>query len=260
MRRIGHGPEQAVALHCTLAHGGAWAPMVASLADELTLLAPDLPGHGSAPDWQGGDFLAASLAVLDATPDGPRHVIGHSFGAVVALEHALRAPERVRSLTLIEPVLFAAARSPDARDAIDTEKQELTRHFDADDREGAARFFTGVWGTGLDWECLPRPARNRIAAQIHVVPDQTPALHEDCAGILAAGRLEALDLPVLLIEGRDSPPVVADIVGTLAERIAGARRVRIAEAGHMVPLSHPAEVAEVFRASFLRENPAKLNA
>ncbi len=258
IRRIGHGSEQAVALHCTLAHGGAWAPMVASLADRLTVLAPDLPGHGTAPDWEGGDFLAASLEVLDGVPEGPRHVIGHSFGAVVALEHALRAPERVRSLTLIEPVLFAAARSGAAKAAFEIEWQELSRRFAAGDREGAARFFTGSWGTGLAWESLPGPARARIASQIHIVPDQTAILQHDCAGILAPGRLEGLDLPVLLIEGRESPPVVADIVETLAARIAGARRVRIAEAGHMVPFSHPAEVAEAIRSSFLAESVATL--
>ncbi|NDR59666.1 alpha/beta fold hydrolase [Aliiruegeria sabulilitoris] len=246
MRSLGHGPESVVALHCTLAHGGAWAPMAANLANQVTVLAPDLPGHGDGPDWQsGGDFMAAALTTLAELPREPRHVLGHSFGAVVALEHALRAPERVLSLTLVEPVLFAAVASARGRMAVANEWRELERLFFAQDREAAAKLFTDTWGAGLPWEGLPRSARARLVGQIHILPDQTVTLHEDGAGILSPGRLEALTVPVTFVSGSNSPEVVGDIVETLAGRIPHARRVEIDGAGHMLPLTHPAEMADV---------------
>ena len=75
--------------------------------------------------------------------------------------------------------------------------------------------------------------------------DQTATLHHDGAGILLPGRLEALTLPVTIVTGSDSPEVVGDIAETLARRLPHARRVEISGAGHMLPLTHPAELAEV---------------
>ncbi|SDK46972.1 alpha/beta fold hydrolase [Aliiruegeria lutimaris] len=246
MRSLGHGPEPVVALHCTLAHGGVWAPMTANLSNQVTVLAPDLPGHGDRPDWEsGGDFMAASLETLAELPQEPCHVLGHSFGAVVALEYALRTPERVLSLTLVEPVLFAAAASAQGRMEAANEWRELERLSHAQDREAAAKYFTDTWGAGLPWECLPRPARARIVEQIHIVTDQTATLHHDGAGILSPGRLEALTVPVTIVSGSDSPDVVRDIAGALASRMPRARRVEIDGAGHMLPLNHPAEMADV---------------
>jgi pimeloyl-ACP methyl ester carboxylesterase len=71
----------------------------------------DLPGHGQSADWDGhGDYGRRTAEVAATFYTEPLHLIGHSFGAVTALRLALAAPEGVRSLTLIEPVLFAAAR------------------------------------------------------------------------------------------------------------------------------------------------------
>jgi lipase len=50
--------------------------------------------------------------------------------------------------------------------------------------------------------------------------------------------------PVLLIEGGASPPVIGQILDTLEAGLADVRRVRIEGAGHMVPMSHAAEVGD----------------
>lgn len=49
--------------------------------------------------------------IARAALGAPVDVIGHSFGATVALRLALERPELVRSLVLVEPVLFAAAKA-----------------------------------------------------------------------------------------------------------------------------------------------------
>jgi pyruvate dehydrogenase E2 component (dihydrolipoamide acetyltransferase) len=80
-----------------------WQLALPALADSHTAIALDLPGHGgSTKDVGSGDLSAAVEQFLDAIEVGPAHLVGHSMGGLVAAQVALRSPERVRSLTLID--------------------------------------------------------------------------------------------------------------------------------------------------------------
>lgn len=73
------------------------------------LLVPDRPGHGLSPDpGRPDDAVADGALVADLLGDGA-HLVGHSFGACVALAAAAKRPEAVRSLTIIEPAMAAMA-------------------------------------------------------------------------------------------------------------------------------------------------------
>jgi lipase len=61
-------------------------------------------------------------------------------------------------------------------------------------------------------------------------------------------RLESLGVPVLLIEGGASPPVIGAIHAELARRLPMATRLSVAGAGHMVPITHPEPVAAAIAA------------
>src|SRR5258707_507207 len=67
----------------------------------------NLPGHGGSFKEHGGSSLGGLAdVVLEAVGQisaGPAHYVGHSLGAAVAVEIALRAPDQVRSLILITP-------------------------------------------------------------------------------------------------------------------------------------------------------------
>lgn len=72
-----------------------------------TVAALDLPGHGeAAKDVQSGsleELSSAVLAYMDAMEFKQAHLVGHSLGGAICLAVARRAPERVRSLTLLAP-------------------------------------------------------------------------------------------------------------------------------------------------------------
>ena len=102
------GARPVLALHCSLAHAGAWSGLVDHLSG-VTVTAPDQPGHGRAANWDGvSDLhgLTTRLSIEQAIRIGgndPIDIIGHSFGATIALRMALERPDLVRSLVLIEP-------------------------------------------------------------------------------------------------------------------------------------------------------------
>src|SRR5258708_6505867 len=103
----------------TLIHGGifhsgpAWAKTIGPLVqDGYRVIAVDRRGYGRSPEGDRDDvpvrLQAADVSTtLDLREVAASHVVGVSYGALVALELALRQPERVSSLTLIEPTIFA---------------------------------------------------------------------------------------------------------------------------------------------------------
>ena len=89
-RSFGDGPRQVLALHCTMAHSGAWRGLSAALSDVATLTATDMLCHGRSPDWdRAGDFQDRIARAAGAHLTAPMDVIGHSFGAATALRLAV---------------------------------------------------------------------------------------------------------------------------------------------------------------------------
>jgi lipase len=242
IRTFGGAPRM-VALHCALAHGGAWAGL------GLPVLAPDLPGHGGSPDWVGTDYQTDCTRAVLALMDGPMAVVGHSSGAVIALRVALERPELVRSLTLIEPVLFAAARAAGSPAFADHLQQfaPVAQAFADGDMMAAAAAFHGVWGVGT-FAALPTDARAAMAARMPLIAAMNGALTEDNGGLLTYMRLESLGIPVLLLEGDKSPPVIAAIQDELERRLPQVKRQVIAGAAHMLPITHAVPVAAAIKA------------
>lgn len=238
----GNTDRPAVALHCMLGSGSYWGPIARLLEGRIDLHGFDMPGHGRSDDWSPGpddpDLHTAVTRIAASFIHRPLDLIGHSFGATIALRIAVAAPDAIRSLTLIEPVLFAAAPHA-AQDALNARMAEA---LEAGDDHAAARAFLSVWGAE-DPDTLTPAAMAQMSRRIGLVVETAPALHGDSAHILRPDGLESVDAPVMLISGADSPPVIRDIADALAHRLPDVGRATVPRAGHMLPLTHPAEVA-----------------
>ena len=247
LRHFGHGPRPAIAVHCSLSHGGAWRGVADALGDRLTLTAFDMPGHGQSPKWNGIDDIH-DLCMVIALPLMPSAVdlIGHSFGATVALRLAIEHPEQVRSLSLYEPVLFAAARdtAPALLEDYVTAAGPYIESIASGDRAEGARLFNRIWGDARPWHDIPARTRAYMEERIHLIPAQDETLLGDRHDLLGPGRLERAAMPVLLMDGADSPPIIHAVTKTIAERLPDARVATVPGAGHMGPITHTKEVAD----------------
>lgn len=243
--RFGKGPLPVLALHCGLASGAAWAGIGHELSEAATLIAPDLPGHGQAPDWSGpgeyqADCVAAGLAALRGT--GAAHVVGHSFGACVALRLAVEHPDKVLSLTLYEPVFFAAAAGTPEHAQNDRDFAPFVAAMTAGEPEAAARAFTSVWGGRTSWADLPEAQRRYMTQRIHLIRETDKSLHGDPAGLLKPGGIDSIGAPVLLLRGKDSPAITRVINARLAAMMPNAECQELDNARHMAPITQPKRV------------------
>ncbi|MBY6057740.1 alpha/beta hydrolase [Leisingera daeponensis] len=255
-RSFGHGPRPVLAVHCSLAHSGAWRGVAEAMAEEITLTAFDMLSHGRSPDWDGqGNYQLLNVQAGLALLTGPLDLVGHSFGATVALRMAMARPDLVRSLTLIEPVLFAAARDEDpaAFAALEEASRPAEAAWAAGDRELATRLFNRMWGPGEPkWPDLPAPARAAMVRAMPVVMASRAVLHEDANGTLAPGALDVVTMPVQILTGAGSPPVIPAIARSLCRRLASAAHAEVPGAGHMLPVTRPAETAAQLRRFWTR--------
>ena len=255
-RQLGHGPRQVLALHCTLGHSGAWRGLAAQFEDAATFTGFDMLGHGRSPDWDGrGDPQDRITEIAETFLTDRMDVIGHSFGATVALRLAVAHPDRVRSLTLVEPVYFcfAAQDDPEALATHDTDALAFSEQLDRGDYEAGTRLFNEMWGgAGVSWADMPEPARAGMIRSIRFVHGCSSPLYDDPAGIMQPGRLDRASMPTLLLRGTESHPVTKAINDAIARRLPDSRDVVIEGAGHLLPITHPAEVAAPLRALFDR--------
>lgn len=238
----GDEARPALALHCMLASGSYWGAIAERLGGRVDLRGFDMPGHGRSEDWSPGPgdpaYHTAVTRIAASFIQRPVDLIGHSMGATVALRIAVAAPEAVRSLTLIEPVLFAAVSDPEQqiRDA------RMARQLAEGHEVEATRDFMALWGA-QGYDDLPERLQQQMRARIALAAGNGPYLSQDGAQILRPGGLEAIEAPVLLIAGDRSPPIVHAISDALAARLPDVGRASVPGAGHMLPITHPDEVA-----------------
>ncbi len=238
-----------IALHCSLSSGRQWDRLAQELGSRHQVIAPDISGYG---DNAGSSALPTTLAEeIDALSprigenNGPLHIVGHSYGGALAFKIVAdpRYASRVRSLTLIEPVLptILMENGSDRR---------LYEHFarlayaiyedlwNGSSMEAIEKFLRFWRGSGPE-ETLSSNAFVRLV-------EHAEKLAFDFASILAEQNVTsaaaAIRVPTLLISGGLSPYLTQRVVGRLASTIPGADTKYLPAAGHMLAISHASSI------------------
>ena len=209
-------------------------------------VAVDLPAHGRS----GGDALPSVEAladwlqgVLDALDVREADVVGHSMGALAALECTARHPERVRRLALLGP----SAPMPVSDDLLDAAKRddhvayELINSwsFAAGSQVGGNRQ-PGVWMLGNAMRLIER-------SRPGVLYTDLVACNGYANGNAAAARVRCPTLVVIGARDIMAPPRNAK---AMIAALADVRTVMLPEAGHSLMAERPDEVLDALREFF----------
>lgn len=236
-------------IHCMLGRASNWRPFLNALGGSPSPLLIELPGHGLAAKWdESRDYSDQAIEMaLDELPSDPVPLVGHSYGAVLALRIAVERPYRVSSLVLVEPVFFAAAKDRWAHDKAMRDLAPFDKNVKAASYATAVKEFHALWGDGTAWKDLPAEARAYMMERIALVPQGNSLLRDDRRDILGEGRLEELEIPVTFVDGSASHPVMAEIIQSLGDRIKDADWATVEGAGHMLPMTHPKQLVEAVK-------------
>ncbi|HSW21774.1 MAG TPA: alpha/beta fold hydrolase, partial [Burkholderiaceae bacterium] len=187
------------------------------------------------------DAEAQALAPL--LQRAPVHLVGHSYGGAVALQIALRWPERVRSLTLYEPVRFALllreAATREAAEAIVGVGRRIGMAVLSGRWSAAAERFVDYWTGDGDWSRMSERRRHALAARMPKVQAEFEALFADR---VPAAAYRSLTMPVQCIGGSRSPLPVRQVLDVLAAQLPHAVCSTLAGLGHMGPVDAPLRV------------------
>jgi pimeloyl-ACP methyl ester carboxylesterase len=251
-RTLGDAGPRVVFVHGLFGQGRNWTTIARGLADRHRVTLVDLPDHGHSPWSDRVDYLdmADRLAAELESSGEPVTLVGHSMGGKVAMQLALRRPELLRALVVVDvaPVEYpvTGGRTDDpleetspfaayiaAMRAIDLDR--LGSRQEADEALQAAvpsrmvrgfllqnleREGTAGWRWRLNLEVLERDLD-----RLRGFPDPLPG-----------GTFEG---PVLWIAGANSHYVLDRDRARMDELFPATRLVRIKHAGHWVHSEQP---------------------
>lgn len=257
VREVGTGPS-VVCIHSNASSSAQWRGLMEGLSSSCRLLAPDCYGSGKSPQWplDREMFLEDEVRFLEPvfSQAGDQFaIVGHSYGAAVALKAALLHPERVTALALYEPTLFALvdalAPSPNAVDGIRNAVAAAAEALKRQNRDEAASHFIDFWMGAGSWAATPPQRQPAIADSVVNVRQWAHALFREPEPLQAFARLE---IPILYMVGDRSPESAQAVARVLIPKLPRVTVLRFPELGHMAPVTHP-EAINAAIAQFLSE-------
>lgn len=245
--RRGSGPP-ALLIHGAAADSATWTLQMHSLDDRFTLLAYDRRVGQGITTGDHADDAAALLA--RETGGAPAIVIASSYGGVIALELACRAPERVAALVLCEPPLPPGQHVPSAPAGYGCAFDRLVAT--AGGERAGEMFLRSVLGDAA-FDSIPGRYKRDLCATWRQIRSDMFSLG---SYRVDHARLSAIPHPMLLLAGDRSPPFLATCLDALAAVLPRARRAVIPRAGHSMHIDNH----RAFRAAVLAFTDAALPA
>jgi len=245
-REIGNGPF-VLCIHSFSSSSAQYQGLMQRLAPRFRVVAVDLYGHGRSPSWLGERrfTLADEAAPLEALlpDDAPVHLVGHSYGAAVALRIAGANRVRVRSMTLYEPTMWGTLShlcpSDPATLEIEAVRDETIQLIDEGRVEAATERFIDYWAGSGSWAAVPGERRPRLVAAVRSLRAAWIATFVER---WSAAALRSLDTPCLLISGTHTTAAARRAIGLLRDTLPAATLVEFEGLGHLGPITHSARV------------------
>jgi pimeloyl-ACP methyl ester carboxylesterase len=224
VERLGDGPP------VLFVHGDIVGPSLTwrkqrELAERWSLIIPSRPGFGDSPPLERNDFEVEAPMFAELLGNGA-HLVGHSYGAVIALLAAAERPEAVRSLTVSEPGCLRVAEGTPVVDEMIANGVLLFENASSIPSEEFLRLFRGGAGSAYG---TPEQLPEELMHGVELLKRERPSWEAE----IPLERLAAADFPVLVLSGGHSP-AFETVCDALAEGVSAEREVILGR-GHTVP-------------------------
>ncbi len=247
VQRVGDDGPVVAFLHGLFGQGKNFTAIAKALTPDLRSLLLDLPNHGRSP-WTGTtDYLAAADAVaarLRTEHDGPVHVVGHSMGGKVAMVLALRHPQLVDRLVVVDISPVDSEGGDEFEHLLGSLQRldltTLSRRGEADERLRADVPDDRVRGFLLQ-NLRSGPDGLRWQADLALLRRELPSITgwPELAG--------SFDGRVLWLAGDRSPYVRPEHAAPMRALFPRTLLVTVKDAGHWVHAEQPAAVVSALR-------------
>jgi len=254
----GAGPPL-IAIHGSMSSHRQWQSLADRLRHRHRLIVPDLlmcdPGSRNLGAFTFANDCAFIGQLIDLNPGA--HLLGHSYGGVVAIKAALAQRDKLASLILMEPSCFHLLRQEKQPEYLEVVRlRDEPREMEArGDVTQAARAFIEYWIGPAAWDAMPERRKELMTLGL-------PKLKEDWPGTLddhtRLADYHSLSLPTLLMRAKDTRAPSFRIAELLRAALPNPTFVEIGSGGHMSPLTNPEPVNEAVD-EFLKKQTAAAN-
>jgi pimeloyl-ACP methyl ester carboxylesterase len=249
----GEGPA-IVFIHGSFATISTWRAIVADLSADFRCVCIKLPGHDGAPEPRDFDRPSVNTeramirACLTDLAVDDIHIVGHSYGGVVALAMALEPPVNIRKMTLFEPVTTAVLTT-----AGELEDAQRVEEFCRDYREAVAegehyavRRVLDFWNQKGVFDGLP----DAIKETIEPMTANNVRHWDVCESALySRAALQAMSVPTTIVRGTESNAIMHNITHSLNTLLGQSQHRIIEGANHFLVTTHARECIEIIRAN-----------
>lgn len=233
-----------VLLHSSMDSKSQWRELIERMRGTHRLVAIDLTGYGDTPmatdrdRFSLNDEVRLVRAMLARTlePGEGFHLVGHSYGGTVALKLAYAEQQRVRSLSLFEPLAFHLLGSNNpGRIEMNTLAQAMEASLEQGDLPGATARLVDYWSGPGSFFRLPKDKQVALSRNFAKVPLDFRASFDEP---LATHDYRRIAMPTCLIGGLFGPYSTTSVLGALTA-ILPDHQLHWVAAGHMAPVTHP---------------------
>ncbi|MBX3169542.1 MAG: alpha/beta hydrolase [Candidatus Eremiobacteraeota bacterium] len=233
-----------VMLHSGGMSGRQWRKLAEALSDRYRVVRPDFLGSGANPAWPAEQPFhfhqdVAEIEKLLESLHQPYHLIGHSYGGLVALTVARAQPEKVASLSLYDPVAFGILFDQNDAEGLEDLRRVAANPIFTDDTQGGGEAwmhnFIDYWNGPGSWQAMPEANRQAFLQVGRKVYYEVKSLSADRTPLAA---YTGLTMPALLVYGEKTPPAARRVQQLLATALPQADLKVLTGAGHMGPLTH----------------------